>query len=127
MEFYKTVMGHRFYEQTMPLLVKRLEEQNTLIDRQNTLIAKFVETMGAGCPSPAKTSVPNEPSASAAVKKPDAKDDRCPVCGGVLAWDGSSNLSDGWISYDWTCPSCNAYGKADYRLEFEGHTVQGGC
>ena len=31
--FYKTRMGHRFYEHTMPALVKQLERLNDNLDR----------------------------------------------------------------------------------------------
>ena len=31
--FYKTKMGHRFYEHTMPALVKQLERLNDVLDR----------------------------------------------------------------------------------------------
>ena len=31
--FYSTRMGHRFYESTMPALVKQLERLNELLDR----------------------------------------------------------------------------------------------
>ncbi len=31
--FYKTRMGHRFYESTMPALVKQLERLNELLER----------------------------------------------------------------------------------------------
>ncbi len=32
-EFYKTRMGHQFYERTMPALVKQLERLNDILDR----------------------------------------------------------------------------------------------
>ncbi len=31
--FFKTRMGHRFYEHTMPELVKQLERLNDILDR----------------------------------------------------------------------------------------------
>ena len=31
--FYKTKMGHRFYEHTMPALAKQLERLNDVLDR----------------------------------------------------------------------------------------------
>ncbi len=31
--FYKTRMGHQFYERTMPALVKQLERLNDILDR----------------------------------------------------------------------------------------------
>ena len=32
-DFYKTQMGHRFYEQTMPSLVRELARLNDLLER----------------------------------------------------------------------------------------------
>ena len=31
--FFKTRMGHRFYEHTMPALVKQLERLNSILER----------------------------------------------------------------------------------------------
>lgn len=43
--FYKTRMGHQFYERNVPELVKQLKRLNELLER---LDARFLETGDSG-------------------------------------------------------------------------------
>ena len=52
MQFFETVMGKRFYEGSVPALIRSLEEQNKLLTEQNALLeqqlkqnASIMETM----------------------------------------------------------------------------------
>ena len=38
MQFFETVMGKRFYEGSVPTLIRSLEEQNKLLTEQNALL-----------------------------------------------------------------------------------------
>ena len=40
LQFHETVMGHRFFESSVPKLIKAIEEQNALLRAQNELMAE---------------------------------------------------------------------------------------
>lgn len=53
-EFFRTPMGHRFYESTMPSLVRELARLNESLDRVAELLERSAAAERAPAPAPAK-------------------------------------------------------------------------
>ena len=51
-QFFQTRMGQRFYESTMPELVRQLTRLNDLLER---IACRLDISMGSGGPTPPKT------------------------------------------------------------------------
>jgi len=53
------------------------------------------------------------------------KDGVCPKCGKTSLDYGNTEIDGEYIFYEWTCADCGADGRSDYKMVFEGHTVDG--
>lgn len=49
------------------------------------------------------------------------EEDRCPVCGAEIKYDGDQEIVDDGTVVGFTCPKCGAYGKAGYNLVFDDY------
>ncbi len=52
-DFFRTAMGQRFYESTMPSLVRELARLNTNLERLVALVEQSAESPARGAPTPA--------------------------------------------------------------------------
>lgn len=57
-EFFRTQMGHRFYESTMPSLVRELARLNANLERLLALVEHEPENPDEGEPAPAPSKEP---------------------------------------------------------------------
>ena len=57
-EFFRTQMGHRFYESTMPSLVRELARLNANLERLLAVVEREPESPDQGEPSPAPSKEP---------------------------------------------------------------------
>lgn len=57
-EFFRTQMGHRFYESTMPSLVRELARLNANLERLLAVVEREPEIPDAGEPTPAPSKEP---------------------------------------------------------------------
>jgi hypothetical protein len=57
-DFFRTQMGHRFYESTMPSLVRELARLNTNLERLLAVVEREPERPDEGEPTPAQSKEP---------------------------------------------------------------------
>jgi hypothetical protein len=57
-DFFRTQMGHRFYESTMPSLVRELARLNANLERLLAVVEREPENPDQGEPSPAPSKEP---------------------------------------------------------------------
>ena len=57
-EFFRTQMGHRFYESTMPSLVRELARLNANLERLLAVVERETEKPDEGEPTPAPSKEP---------------------------------------------------------------------
>jgi hypothetical protein len=57
-EFFRTQMGHRFYESTMPSLVRELARLNANLERLLAVVDRETEKADEGEPTPAPSKEP---------------------------------------------------------------------
>ncbi len=57
-EFFRTQMGHRFYESTMPSLVRELARLNVNLERLLAIVEREPENPDEGEPAPAPSKEP---------------------------------------------------------------------
>jgi hypothetical protein len=57
-EFFRTQMGHRFYESTMPSLVRELARLNANLERLLAVVERESENPDEGDPAPAPSKEP---------------------------------------------------------------------
>ena len=49
------------------------------------------------------------------------QEDRCPVCGAEIEYDGDQEIVDDGTIVGFSCPVCGAHGKAGYNLVFDAY------
>jgi hypothetical protein len=57
-DFFRTQMGHRFYESTMPSLVRELARLNANLERLLAVVEREPENPDEGEPAPAPSKEP---------------------------------------------------------------------